>query len=547
MSRQNFLTTLKYTSIAVTAALSAQAAMASGYHFGTQSTSAQSTANSSAAEAADAGTIFYNPAGLTKLEGTQVTGVMNLVAPSVKYRDAKAWYSNGDEIQGSTSGKITDSIIPVPHAYGSYQIDDKWTVGLGVYVPFASSTDYQKDSVLRYNVNQTKLTSIDINPTVAYKINDRHSIAVGLIAQYSTAELRQFADWSGLAALDNGKKAATAKAEAEALYKKGSELMLNANTQDEGKKVLAQSALKAKEAAEYKQNANDYKNHRKYADGVANVKGHDWGFGYNVGWMWDINDDVRVGVSYRSKIKHTLKGDAIWEATDVGSNNHSGMIQGDYAGITATGNTDLPLIINKGAGYHSSKAKVKIVTPESLSVHGMWKVNPLWKVYGDVTWTKHSRFNEIDIEYIDAPKVVQDPKTGSLTSSNHTYLKPNWKDTFKFSVGASYQYSDPLQLRFGVAYDQSPVRSADERLSTMPDNDRIWFSVGAKYDINKQNTIDVGYSYLYIKNADANVNGWCGGSQSGVGSQACVSSRTNGSAKFKSNAQILGMQYTYRF
>ena len=135
-----------------------------------------------------------------------------------------------------------------------------------------------------------------------------------------------------------------------------------------------------------------------------------------------------------------------------------------------------------------------------------------------------------------------------LDKSNHTYLKPNWKDTFKVAVGASYQYSDPLQLRFGVAYDQSPVRSANDRLSTMPDNDRIWFSVGAKYDINKQNTIDVGYSYLYIKNADANVNGWCGSSAAaGADANNCVSSRTNGSAKFKSNAQILGMQYTYRF
>ena len=55
------------------------------------------------------------------------------------------------------------------------------------------------------------------------------------------------------------------------------------------------------------------------------------------------------------------------------------------------------------------------------------------------------------------------------------------------------------------------------------------------------------YSHLFIQNASANVNGWCGGTQSGAGSQACVSSRTNGSANFKSSANILGLQYTYKF
>lgn len=478
------LTTVKYSSVAIALAFAAQSAMASGYHFGTQSTSAQSTANASSAEAADAGTIFYNPAGLTKLEGTQVTGVMNLVAPSVKYRDAQAWYATNpqtgtqNEISGSTSGKITDDVIPVPHFYGSHQINDKVTVGLGVYVPFASSTEYDSDSVLRYNVNETKLTAVDVNPTVAYKINDKHSVAVGLLAQYSTAELKQYANFGAFGVGDGD------------------------------------------------------------LDGYAKIKGHDWGFGYNLGWMWDVNDDVRVGVSYRSKIKHTLKGTADWE-----------MVNSDPLS-TAAGSIIQKPVSQGGAGYADSDARVKIETPESLSVHGMWKVNPQWKLFGDVTWTKHSRFNDIDIEYVDSPKVVANAKnpTAGPDLANHTYLKPHWKDTFKFAVGASYQYSEPLQLRVGMAYDQSPVRNENERLSTMPDNDRIWFSVGAKYDINKQNTIDVGYSYLHIKNATANVNGWCGSSApAGPGAQNCVSSRTNGTAKFKSNAQILGVQYTYRF
>nr|MBP6346479.1 outer membrane protein transport protein [Neisseriaceae bacterium] len=80
----------------------------------------------------------------------------------------------------------------------------------------------------------------------------------------------------------------------------------------------------------------------------------------------------------------------------------------------------------------------------------------------------------------------------------------------------------------------------------MPDSDRIWFSMGGKYDINKNSSVNVAYSYLKIKDSSANVNGWCGGPATGDTS-ACVSSRTNGSADYKSYAQIVGVQYNYKF
>ncbi len=91
MENNNFRR-IKQSVIIIGSALLAQSAWASGYHFGTQSVSAQSTANASAAEAADPSTVFYNPAGLTKLEGTQATINLNIVAPKVKYSDAEAKY-----------------------------------------------------------------------------------------------------------------------------------------------------------------------------------------------------------------------------------------------------------------------------------------------------------------------------------------------------------------------------------------------------------------------------------------------------------------------
>ncbi|GHD73443.1 OmpP1/FadL family transporter [Vogesella fluminis] len=459
---------LKHVSLSVMMMGATTVAMASGYHFGTQSVSAQSTANASAAEAANASTIFYNAAGMTKLEGTNFSGALNLVAPNAKYSDASATYPTlaatpvNSTVKGSTSGKITDDLVVVPQMYLTHQLNNKVTVGLGVYVPFASSTEYQRDSVLRYNLNATELTTLDINPTVAFKLNDQHSVAVGVIAQHAEAKLRQYANFGYLITRPNPVGNGT-------------------------------------------------------ADGYADVEGDDWGFGYNLAWLWDVNDSTRVGVNYRSKVEHTLTGTAKWDKSKVASVYGAGAA----AGIA-------------GAGYADSEdAKVDITTPEALSVHGMHKLNSKTNLFADVTWTKHSRFDKALLVYGNA-------KTGQ---GNTTYLTPAWKDTYKLSLGGSYQYTEPLQLRAGIAYDKSPVPNDDRRLATIPDNDRIWLSFGGKYDLNKQSSIDFAYSYIKIKDAKANVNGTC----AAQGQTICVSSQTKGTVNYKSSAQILGVQYNHRF
>ncbi|WP_416340589.1 OmpP1/FadL family transporter [Rivihabitans pingtungensis] len=469
-------------------------AHASGYHFGTQSVSAQATANASPAEATDATTLFYNPAGMTRLQGTNFSGALNLVMPSVKYNNASASYptqpyaaqplpngvtvpaglNRAAAISGSTSGKLTKDLLAVPHMYLTHQLNDRVTVGVGIYVPFASETEYQRDSVLRYNVNQTSLTTIDINPTVAFKLNDQHSLAVGVIAQHAEASLREYANFGG----------------------------------------SANPALNSLIPGVGGGHGN--------SDGYADVEGKDWGFGFNLGWMWEIDPTARVGVSYRSVIKHSLKGTADWTTPAT------------LAGQAAA-----------SRGYIDSDVRVDIKTPESLSVHGFKQLDSKWAVMGDVTWTRHSRFDSLSINYSQPKSAPYSASNFAGQTADKTTLVPDWKDTWKVAVGATYQYSAPLQLRFGVAYDQSPVPDEQHRLSTMPDNDRIWLSFGGKYDLNKNSSINAAYSYIYIKNAKAQVNGYCGGSTAGAVN--CVSSYTNGQADYKSYAHILGVQYNYQF
>lgn len=448
----------KYTSLFLGTFVLMQGAYASGYHFGTQSVSAQGTANSSAAEADDASTLFYNPAGLSKLEGNQISAAINLVMPKVEYENASATYTGGGSVPGSTSGDMAKSLVAAPHLYGAYHLNDRFTVGLGMYIPFGSGTDYDQDSVLRYNLNKTELTTVAIEPALSYKINDKHSVAVGAIAQHADVKLRKYADW--------------------------------------GSRLGASG----------------------YADGAGNVKLDDWGYGYHLGWLWDINEQARIGVNYRSKVKHNLKGEAEWSAVGPVAQQYSRAIQATVA--------------QGGSGYVPQEdASLDIVTPESLSVHGMYRATPKLKLFGDITWTRHSRFNEAHLNFANEKRTL----SGAL--SNETVIYPNWRNTYKIGIGASYQYSQPLQLRGGIAFDQSPVRPADERLATLPDANRLWFSLGAKYDFNRKHSVDIAYSHIHINDSSANIKG----------GTTYVDSNVTSRASYTSSANILGLQYNYRF
>ena len=479
-------THIKITAAVIGIAI-AQHAAASGYHFGTQSVGAQSTANAAAAEAADASTLFYNPAGLTHLDSkAEITGALNIVAPSLKYKDARATYYQGGNVQGKTSGKVTKTTA-APHVYGAYKLNDRVTLGMGMYIPFGSKTNYQDDSVLRYNIKKLGLTSIALEPAVAFKFNEQHSFAVGLIAQYSEAELTKYADWS--AARNDRVLAGTAA-------------------------VLQRMGIPASATT-----------NRANWQGRGDVKGHDWGFGYHLGWMFDVNDKLRVGIAYRSKISHNLKGTAKWQPAGavVQVPALANYIQSPTTATTALG---------AGRGYLPSEdASVRINTPESLSLHAMYRANDKLNLFGDITWTRHSRFNKANLIFGNSKNVIN-------RQSDRTTISPNWRNTYKVALGGSYQYSEPLQLRAGIAFDQSPVKSATDRLNTMPDANRLWFSVGARYAYKKRHVFDTALSYVHINSSRFNA-------PRAIGTD--VDSKGATSAKFKASATILGMQYTYKF
>ncbi|MBV1776969.1 OmpP1/FadL family transporter [Burkholderiaceae bacterium DAT-1] len=478
------------------AAAFAQSAFASGYHFGTQSISAQGTANSNAAEAGDATVLFYNPAGMSYLQGDQFSGVLAIVNPNVSFTDKGSYTAGGVPTKGGNGGDIVKPTA-VPHLYYTHKMDDALSVGVAAFVPYGDAISYDENWAGRYNIIETKLESFNINPSFALKVNDRLRIGGGISAQYMTGTLVKGSDFgSGVASLVAP--------------------MLPGMQADVLAGRIPAAAFQALVGEVKTMQGNP-----KY-DGSVTVKGDDWGFGWNVGLMFDIDESNRFSLAYRSQIRQKLTGDAKWT------------LPSSLAAMPLVGTTVSNLLKTKG--YVAGGASISIVTPESLSMSFLHRVDKDLALTASLTRTDHSRLQNLTIK-LDS----------GLPQSNTV---ENWRNTWAGAIGATYRQSEQLTLRAGMSQDQSPVQD-QFRTPSLPDGDRKTFAFGGNYALNKGNNIDFVASYttmgtLPIKQFDN------GGITDANGTPVCnqalnLSSCATMVGEYKITAWTFGIQYNYKF
>lgn len=136
-----------------------------------------------AAGAEDAATIYYNPAGMTRLKGSQVLLGGHLIIPSAKFNNQGSTRRNGTSL-GLDNGDNAGVTALVPNFYLSHNLNNNIVVGLGINSPFGLITDYGNTWVGRYHATKTDMLSININPSIAYKADEHLSFGAGVSAQY---------------------------------------------------------------------------------------------------------------------------------------------------------------------------------------------------------------------------------------------------------------------------------------------------------------------------------------------------------------------------
>ena len=173
-------------------ALASASANAAGFYIQEQSVSGLGSAFSgSVTNIDDPSTVYFNPAGMTKVKGIQAQAAAHLLLPSADLNDTGSTQNvalGGGAISGGDGGNPY-SPSPVPNGFYTHQVNDQFWFGLGVTAPFGLANEYDDDWFGRYDSIETELLTIDIQPSVAFKVNDKLSLGAGVNIQYADAKL----------------------------------------------------------------------------------------------------------------------------------------------------------------------------------------------------------------------------------------------------------------------------------------------------------------------------------------------------------------------
>ncbi len=179
--------------IALAGVFSAGVNGAFGAAFGLSEQSGSGLGNSyagAAAVAEDASTMYWNPAGMSLLENSQFAIAGNVIMLDAKFSGTATnpLALGGGAATGGNGGQAGGTGV-VPNLYLMMPAGPKWTLGLGVNAPFALATEYDADWVGRFQGVKSEITTININPSVSYKVSDTISLGGGVSYQMLEAEL----------------------------------------------------------------------------------------------------------------------------------------------------------------------------------------------------------------------------------------------------------------------------------------------------------------------------------------------------------------------
>ncbi|MCF6157636.1 MAG: hypothetical protein E3K32_03475 [wastewater metagenome] len=161
-------------------------AAASGFRIVSQGAKATGMGNAFTATADDPSTIFYNPAGLIQMKGTNIYIGTAAVIPATKYTSPAGPYEYTD-----------DQVFFPPHLYVSSDFGmEKMSFGVGVYSPFGLGTKWDEEGIVRYEATETELATLNINPTVSFNILPNVSLGFGINYMRSSVLLEKMVDQS---------------------------------------------------------------------------------------------------------------------------------------------------------------------------------------------------------------------------------------------------------------------------------------------------------------------------------------------------------------
>ena len=354
--------------------------------------------------AQDASTVFTNPAGMTRLEGTQLLAAGQLDYGNMEFSIGPGTSSAlGGDNGGHAFG--SDGWFLGGGGFLSYSVSPELKLGFALTGNFGAPLEYDDNWVGRYYVQEGTLLGISMLPSIAYKFTDKLSLGASLNAMYGTYKNR--------VAINNANAA--------------------------------------------------------YADGQLTLDDNDWGWGVNLGLLYEIDPGTRIGLTWNSQV-----------SLDFGA-------PAEFSNLAPSLSTAL-----SNAGLLTSNINVGIKVPQQLMGSFFTQVNERWAVLGSIGWQQWSKFGQVDL--------------GIDNTANPTSLTTNlnFDDTWHLAAGAQYRMSQPWLLNFGIAYDTG-FQDSSNVSPLLPSNWGWRFGTGAENQVSKTFLWGFAAEYLYGGTLDTNI------------------------------------------
>jgi len=214
----------------------------------------------------DPSTVFFNPAGMSRLRDRELSVVGHIISSEADFKNKGSTAATGGLLSGPDDDGGATSFVP--NLYYVHPLDNAFTLGVGVTVPYGLTTEYDDDWVGRYNAVKSSVSTINVNPSLAWQANEKLSLGVGLNVQYIDVELTSAVDFGAICVAQEG----------GAVLPPGTCAGLGATPQQ--------------------------------MDGFADLEADNISWGFNLGLLYEFTPQTRAGLAYRSKVEQDLEGDA---------------------------------------------------------------------------------------------------------------------------------------------------------------------------------------------------------------------------------------------
>ncbi len=300
---------------------------------------------------------------------------------------------------GADSGQILEW-LPGGSFFVSHAVNQALSVGFGLYGDFGLAGDYDEDWSGRYFVQDASIMSVSLAPGMAYRLNQQWSVGLGLRAVYGTLETH--------VAVDN-------------------------NPLGIG----------------------------NFADGQLHYKGDDWGYGANLGVIYQPRAGTRIGLSYTTAVDLEFE-----DRLSIADLRPALVTQLDERGIL-------------GAPLH-----IDMTIPQTATLSLYQALDAQWALLASAGWQDWSEFGRVGIE------LDSDNPTSATTDRQY-------RDTWHLAIGSQYQATPALLWQAGLAYDSSAVADSDRTFDTpMAESWRL--ATGISYAFNRDAELNLGYAFIWM-------------------------------------------------